>query len=86
MHIQYPCDDCDYSANKLVQLKDHARSKHNGLQVFCDETDCKFVGNSQSFPRHKRTKHEMLKIPFNECEYTAGRKDQLKNHKLVEHQ
>ena len=80
---QYPCDDCGYSSIKIVQLKNHARTKHKGFKIHCEVDGCEFVGTSiGSLKRHILSKHDFLKIPCDECEYTQVERIFLKDTKL----
>ena len=33
----YPCDQCEYSAAELSNLKTHTKTKHEGIRYSCDQ-------------------------------------------------
>ena len=44
------------------------------------------VTRKESLDRHKRSVHEGIKYPCNQCEYLASRKEHLDRHKRLVHE
>ena len=55
----YSCDKCEYATTKMIYLKRHVESQHEGVRYSCDK--CDYAATSKSnLKRHIKTKHEGL--------------------------
>ena len=54
--IKYPCDQCEYSAVNLSNLKQHKEIKHEGIRYPCDNCDYS-ASTLQHLKQHKEIKH-----------------------------
>merc|ERR1712137_1128282 len=65
-------------------LKQHKRSKHEGIRYFCDQ--CDYVATWKSLLNtHKESKHEGIRYPCKHCDYVATMQRNLKGHTLSKH-
>ena len=77
--VKYPCDKCDYLANRQYQLTRHIQSMHEGVKYSCDK--CDFQANRQeNLTRHIQSIHEGIKYTCDWCDYQAKRQDKLTKH------
>ena len=61
MERKHACDQCQYSANKLSNLKQHKERKHEGVKYPCDQ--CTYSATTFSNLKiHKQSQHEELDI------------------------
>jgi len=84
--------DCNYSTDKLHELKSHYEHKHNDRRppIYCKyaENGCKYVAKQMSsYKRHLETIHEEgddIKCPYCD-EHKAKRRDNLIRHIRLKH-
>lgn len=78
------CDQCEYSAHKLGNLKQHKAIQHEGVRYPCDQ--CKFAATSKvTLKKHKFNKHLGVRHPCDKCEFTSKSAAALKVHKKTRH-
>ena len=82
---RYFCDECDYSATKLVYIKSHKASRHDGIRFECDL--CDFSATTKAhLSHHKASIHVGVKYPCDQCEYAATKGSDLRRHKKSRHE
>ena len=65
-------------------MKNHKRSKHEGIRYPCDQ--CDYVGNyASNLKLHKRSTHEGIRYLCDQCENAATQHSDLKSHKKAKH-
>ena len=81
---KFPCQQCEYQANKKDHLKNHVESKH-GEEIFsCPQCDLKTTANDY-LRRHVRSKHKGIVNQCQECDYKAAKNGHLKEHVISKH-
>ena len=81
---KFPCQQCEYQANKKDHLKNHVESKH-GEEIFsCPQCDLKTTANDY-LRRHVRSKHKGIEYQCQECVYKASKNSHLKEHVQSKH-
>ena len=74
-----PCDQCDFAASQLGNLKQHKKVKHERIRYPCDQ--CEYAATQLSvLKKHKESKHKRVRYP---C---ATQKPDLKTHKKYKHE
>ena len=81
---QYQCDECEYAATKVSNLKRHKESKHEGIRYTCDQCEYVTTGSSH-LKQHIKSKHEGIRYPCDQCGYAATQLRYLKKHKESKH-
>ena len=82
---KYSCDQCEYSAGKRINLKQHKEKEHEGRRYTCNQ--CEYSACSRSHLRHhKKVKHEGMRYLCDQCKYAATTSSDLKRHKEVKHE
>ena len=67
--VRFPCDECEYVANKKVNLKQH-KEAHD--EIFYPCAKCEYVATSSfNLKIHTRTMHRGIVYHCNKCEYLA---------------
>ena len=80
--MRYPCDQCDFSATRKLDLKVHVERIHEGVRYPCDQ--CEYVATTRrNLKAHIECKHEQARFQCDQCEFSATRKWNLKAHKGV---
>ena len=55
MERKYACNQCEYSSHKSSNLKQHKKSKHDGVSYPCDQ--CEYAATAvPNLKRHKQSK------------------------------
>ena len=81
----YNCDACTFQAKSPKTLRNHKKSKHEGVKYMCDQ--CEYVGNqSGSLNLHKKVKHEGIRYDCDECTYKCTHPSTLNTHKRSQHE
>ena len=81
----FPCDKCDYRGTCRKVLKEHIKTKHEGVTFPCSE--CPFVSASTTTRNmHTRTKHRGLKFECSVCDKEFANPGSLRKHKLYTHE
>ena len=77
----YPCDTCDYVADRPFYLKKHKASQHGQTGLACPK--CNFTtDDSKSLSKHVQRVHGERKIyACNMCEYKTAHQRSMKLHK-----
>ena len=44
--VRYPCDQCEYLATEVRNLKKHIENKHEGVRYPCNQ--CEYTATDQS--------------------------------------
>ena len=79
--VIFPCDHCDYKANKKGNLLRHIKSMHEGVKFSCDQCDYRATLKGSLLKRIKAI-HEGVKFPCGQCDYKAT----LKRNLLIQNQ
>ena len=80
----YKCKDCNTAYGSKTALNNHAKSKHLGFKLSCNQ--CEYQTTWQSnLKAHQESKHEGVRYSCNQCEYKATAQSNLKAHKKSKH-
>jgi len=82
---RYPCDQCDYIANKKNNLTVHRDSVHKGVSYSCDQCDYN-APIKANFKLHMELIHGKVYHSCNQCHYKAACKKNLNVHVKSVHQ
>ena len=82
---RYPCDQCEYVATFVSNLKKHKKINHEGVRYPCDLSEYAATAIS-SLKHHKEAKHEGIKYPCDKYEFVPSNKLHLKRHKESKHE
>ena len=63
------CDQCEYAGTRQA-LRNHKKSKHEGIRYPCDQCDYAATRRSD-LKKHKESEHGGIKYPCDQCEYAA---------------
>ena len=75
----FPCDQCEYVATQMGNLKTHKESIHQGIKYPCDQ--CDYVASQLgNLKQHKERKHEGIRYPCDQCSHLSTSKGHLKKH------
>ena len=75
----YKCEECEASYKVKSSLRQHTRSKHEGICYSCKY--CGYKATSQGArKKHQESIHEGVKYPCNQCDYQATWQTDLKRH------
>ena len=83
--IRYQCEQCDYFATNVSNLKRHEKSKHKEIRYSCDQCDYSATDKS-NLKQHKKSKHQGVRYPCDQCEYAATQYNDLKKHQASKHE
>jgi len=82
--LRYPCDQCEYAATHLSNLKEHKKSIHEGVQYPCNQCGLSYT-KAASLKQHKKTIHEGIRYLCDQCEHVASTLSTLRYHKKTKH-
>ena len=75
----FACNQCEYVAKKKFQLKEHCRSKHEGVVYPCDQ--CDYVTKSKKYlTEHVNSKHLGIQHVCVLCSKVFARPQYLRIH------
>ena len=77
------CDQCDFQTKKK-HLRNHIRSKHEGIKYLCSECDFQ-TSQKGNLTFHKRAKHEGVRFKCDQCGLLSTQKDSLNRHIIAKH-
>ena len=74
--LRYPCDQCEYVATEVHNLKLHIDSKHEGVRYPCDH--CDYAATQACvLKKHIENKHEGVRFPCLRCVYHLLQQQQV---------
>ena len=74
----YFCEECGYEEKKYI-VKNHIESKHLGIKYPCDQCD-KIKNSIIALKNHIWKNHPVTLFTCEYCEYSAGRKGEIRRH------
>ena len=78
-----PCDECDYVATKLGDLKRHKNELHGGYKYECDHCDYT-CSDSSNMNKHRKSRHEGMFYTCSECEFVGTTMSTLNRNGVAE--
>ena len=80
----FPCDKCDYVATKKINLHQHTKRLHSGLDFTCSHCHEEF-GNETKLNRHILKEHDVERLQCQHCDFEALKPRSMEAHKAVKH-
>ena len=76
---KYQCEECNYKATRLFNLRQHIEGIHDGVKYPCKH--CNYTATRVShLQRHIKSIHNGVKYPCKQCNYKAKDPSNLQRH------
>ena len=76
---KYQCEECNYKATRLFNLRQHIEGIHDGVKYPCKH--CNYTATRVShLQRHIKSIHEGIRYPSKQSNYKATLLDNLQKH------
>ena len=76
---KYQCEECNYKATRLFNLRQHIEGIHDGVKYPCKH--CNYTATRVShLQRHIKSIHDGVKYPCKQCNYKAKDPSNLQRH------